>query len=213
MSLSAPNIPAFVIALTGGIASGKTAVSDAFSELGVAVVDTDVIAREVVLPGSAGLKEITDNFGTKVMHENGALDRRTLRNIIFADTSKRQLLESILHPLIRTESIRQLQQVSAPLAILVIPLLAEGKGQGNAYQWVDRVLLVDVDEPTQIQRLAVRDDINEGQAQVILNSQANRQQRLAIADEVIVNDKDLDDLKRKVELFYKQYLITARQNT
>ncbi len=201
-----PNIRAFVIGLTGGIASGKTAVSDAFMELGVAIVDTDVIAREVVLPGSIGLAEIIAEFGQQILQADGQLNRGTLRKIIFADTGKRELLESILHPLIYAESIRQLQQVDAALAIVVIPLLAESLDSGNAYQWADRVLVVDVDEATQIQRLTARDQISVAQAQSILGSQASRAQRLAIADDVIVNNQGLDSLRVDVGVLYNKFL-------
>ncbi|MBE9549645.1 MAG: dephospho-CoA kinase [Proteobacteria bacterium] len=203
-------MPAFVIALTGGIASGKTAVSDTFSDLGVAVIDTDVIAREVVLPDSAGLVAIADSFGNQLIQDDGQLNRRALRDIIFADKSKRELLESILHPLIRAESIRQLQQVDTPLAILVIPLLAEGLDSGNTYQWVDRVLVVDVDEAIQIQRLTARDQVSEPLAQAILDNQASRKQRLAIADDVIVNDRDLEYLRVAVGVLYNEYLGMVR---
>lgn len=206
MSNINPDILTFVIALTGGIASGKTAVSDAFVELGVGVVDTDVIARQVVLPGSAGLVAIADNFGDPIIQSDGQLNRHALREIIFTDISKRKLLESILHPLIRAESIRQLQQVTTPLAMLVIPLLAEGKDTGNAYEWVDRILVVDVDEAIQIKRLMARDQISASQAQAILDSQATRLERLALADDVIVNDRDLKSLRADVEILYNKYL-------
>ncbi|MCF6224727.1 MAG: dephospho-CoA kinase [Xanthomonadales bacterium] len=196
----------YIVALTGGIASGKTAVSNTFSDLGAAVVDTDLISREVVLPGNAGLAVLMEAFGTHILQSNGQLDRRRLRDIVFADKNKRELLESILHPLIRTESIRQLQQVDTPLAILVIPLLAESLDSGNAYQWVDRVLVVDVDEATQIRRLIARDQINKAQAQAMLDNQASRAQRLAIADDVIVNDWDLVALKAGVGVLYSKYL-------
>lgn len=211
MSTEAPDIPAFIIALTGGIASGKTAVSDELSRLGATIVDTDIIAREVVLPGSSGLEAIANGFGNQLIQPDGYLNRRALREIIFADKSKRKILESILHPLIRAESIRQLHQVNTPLAVLVIPLLAEGQDSGNTYQWVDRVLVVDVDEATQIRRLTARDHISKTQAQAILDSQANRTQRLAIADDVIVNDRDLMSLKADVDVLYNDYLGMIRR--
>jgi len=203
------DISAFVIALTGGIASGKTTVSDAFAELGASIVDTDIIARDMVIPGSQGLREITEQFGPQVLLDNGQLNRPALRSIIFTDKNTRKLLESILHPLIRTESIRQLQQVHSALAILVIPLLTENMTTKNSYQWVDRILVVDIEEATQIRRLTGRDQINEALAQAILDSQVSRAQRLAIADDVIVNDRDLEDLKVNVRVLYKKYSTMA----
>lgn len=207
------DIPAYVIALTGGIASGKTIVSDTFAKLGTSVVDTDIIARNVVIPGSQGLADIAAKFGPQVILGDGQLNRSALRNIIFADKNKRKLLESILHPLIHTESIHQLQQAKSKLAFLVVPLLAENMENKNSYLWVDRILVVDVEESIQIRRLTSRDKINSAQARAILASQASRAQRLEIADDVLVNDTDFSDLHGKVIKLYKHYSQLANQKS
>ncbi len=206
MSTAQINFSTFVVALTGGIASGKTAVSDAFAELGASIVDTDLIARQVVAAGTSGLKSVVDTFGQQILDSKGNLDRKHLREIIFADTKKRKLLESILHPLIRTEAIYQLENTDAKVSILVVPLLVES---GRAYDWVQRVLVVDVPEATQIERLTKRDGINFTQAKAILSSQASREQRLQIADDILANNKNLTDLKATVAALYDNYLKLA----
>jgi len=211
MLLSQPNFTTFIIALSGGIASGKTAVSDTFFELGASIVDTDIIARDVVIPGSQGLDEITEQFGSQVLLDNGQLNRPALRSIIFTDKNKRKLLESMLHPLIRTESIRQLQQAKTTLAVLVIPLLAENMTTKNSYQWVDRILVVDVEESVQIKRLTDRDKTTPMQAKAILASQASRAQRLAIADDILVNNTNFAELNIKVIKFYNHYCQLANE--
>ncbi len=205
MSTAKINISTFVIALTGGIAAGKTTVSDAFSALGTAVVDTDIIARKLVSPGSEGLLAIKDSFGVRVIQADGELNRKMLRDIIFSNTKKRLQLQSILHPLIHAESIRQLQSVITPIAILVVPLLVEGLQNGSSYKWVDRVLVVDVEREVQVQRLMARDSISDEKAELILSSQATRSQRLAIADDVIINDNSFN-LNTKIAELYQKYI-------
>ncbi len=203
MSVPEASIKSFVVALTGGIASGKTVVSDAFAKLGANIVDTDIIAREIVSAGTAGLKAVVDTFGTQILDQEGNLDRQQMRAIIFTDLTQRKRLENLVHPLIRTEAINQLQASDAQIAILVVPLLIES---GEAYGWVDRVLVVDAPESTQIKRLMRRDGISKIQAEAILYSQATREQRLLVADDVLNNDGDLKKLKQETESLYENYL-------
>jgi dephospho-CoA kinase len=183
-----------VVALTGGIASGKSAVSDRFAELGAPVVDTDVIAREVVEPGSDGLAEIEREFGRDVM-DGDSLDRAALRRRIFDDPEARARLERILHPRIAAEARRRVAALDAPYAILVVPLLVETGLFGDA----DRVLVVDAPGWLQIERLTTRDGIDRNDAEAALRAQADREDRLARADDVIVNTGSLEDLAAEVD--------------
>lgn len=196
----------YKVALTGGIASGKTAISDMFAELGVPIIDADIIAREVVAKGTEVLKTIVEHFGNEVLTETGELDRQKLRTIVFADEQSRQWLNSLLHPLIR-EAIKQRQhQAQFAYSISVIPLLFES-GQ---YQEYDRVLVVDCPAEVQLKRLMERDNSSKQQAQAMLDKQATREQRLSIADDVIVNDSDLHSLKQSVIKLDNQYRQLAR---
>jgi dephospho-CoA kinase len=195
----------YVVILTGGIASGKTAVSDAFGRKGVVIVDTDVIARSLVEPGQPALQKIVASFGQAILEPGGHLNRSLMRELIFADPEKKALLESILHPAIREESRRQLHAASSPYSICVIPLLAESAGSFRG----DRVLLIDVDEDTQTRRVMARDGISRNQAAAILAAQATREERQAIANDVIVNEGDLADLEHAVDALHLQYLELA----
>lgn len=196
----------FKVALTGGIASGKTAVSDMFAELGVTVIDADIIAREVVAKGSEALQAIVEHFGDVVLTKAGELDRQQLRNTVFASEQDRLWLNNLLHPLIRKEMKRRQQLADSVYSISVIPLLYE-TGQSKEY---DRVLVVDCAEEVQLERLMARDQSTREQAQSILNKQASRKQRLAIADDVIVNDSDLHSLRQSVITLDYQYRQLAR---
>jgi dephospho-CoA kinase len=204
-----PSPHPFRVALTGGIASGKTTVAGLFAELGVALIDTDVIAREVVEPGQPALAAIVRGFGPEVLDADGCLDRRRMRERIFADPAVKQRLEAILHPAIRAEMERQSRVAGGPYQILVIPLLAEGRRRDH----VDRVLLVDVPEALQVERLVSRDGVSREQAQASLNAQATRAERLAIADDVIQNSGRVDELKQQVRALHEKYLqlATTRQ--
>lgn len=193
------------IGLTGGIASGKTAVSDRFAELGATVIDTDVIARQVVASGQPALAEIRAAFGDDVFNDNGALDRSAMRQLVFADDASRKQLEAILHPKIQAETLRQAQAAVGPYTIVVVPLLAGSPLREH----VDRVLVVDCDEETQIRRLLARDDGSEEQARRILAAQASRDERLAIADDVIENNASLAALDEQVSAFHDRYLALA----
>jgi dephospho-CoA kinase len=197
--------PPFRVALTGGIASGKSTVADLFAALGVPVIDTDVIAREVVEPGQPALAQVAGAFGADVLDAEGRLDRKRMRERIFADPGARRRLEAILHPAIRAEMERQSQAAGGPYQVLVIPLLAEGGRRDH----LDRVLLVDVPEELQIQRVMWRDGVSHGEAQASLNAQATRAQRLAMADDVLRNTGRVDDLREQVAKLHQQFLRLA----
>ena len=201
-SAKAGRAQVLTVGLTGGIASGKTAVSDRFAQLGVPVIDTDIIAREVVEPGQPALRNVIAAFGRDIVDGQGSLRRRRLRDIIFSNPDKQDLLESILHPAIRSEVRRQVSRVDAPYCIIVIPLLAES---GN-FDWLDRVLVVDVPEAVQIERLVKRDDVDTDQARASLAAQASRESRLQIADDVIDNSGDVGALDEVVAGLHEKYL-------
>lgn len=194
-------MPAYRVALTGGIASGKTTVANLFAKLGVPVIDTDVIAREVVEPGQPALAAVVEAFGRDVLGDDGRIDRRRMRERIFADPAARQRLEAILHPAIRNEMERQSREAGGAYQVLVIPLFTEGKRRDH----VDRVLLVDVPEEMQIERLAWRDGVTREQAQASLNAQATRAERLAMADDIVRNTGRVDDLREKVAELDSKY--------
>src|SRR5437868_13335363 len=183
MSAATPDSTPLLVALTGGIASGKTAVARLFEDLGVPVLDTDQIARDVVEPGTPALGQLVAEFGVDILNSSGRLDRRKLRERIFANPDQRRRLEAITHPAIREELARRYKATGGAYQIHVIPLLVEG-GRMDAY---DRVLVVDCPEEEQIRRLVERDGSDLEQAKRILEAQATREQRLASADDVIVN--------------------------
>ena len=190
------------IGLTGGIASGKSTVADLFAEHGVPIIDTDVIARQLVQPGMPALDEIREAFGDGVFDSQGQLDRACMREVVFSDVSRREQLESILHPRIRDEAIAQSGATDGPYQIIVVPLFVESPMR----QFMDRVLVVDCDEETQISRLLSRDTENEDQARHILAAQASRADRLSIADDVISNDGDLETTRQQVDALHEKYL-------
>ena len=193
--------PVLVIGLTGGIASGKTAVSNRFAALGVPIIDTDELARDVVKPDTEGLAAIRERFGPEMIDAQGQLDRRALRERIFADETARHALEAITHPRIRARVEQQLEAVRAPYAIVVVPLLVEA-GWTDFY---DRILVVDATPAQQLDRLMARDGIDRTQAERILASQVPRERRLAVADDVIINDGSPDLLGARVAALHRQY--------
>jgi len=201
-SAANPTHPVFRVALTGGIASGKSTVADLFAALGVPVIDTDLIAREVVEPGQPALQAVVDAFGPGVLDDQGQLDRRRMRERIFTDPGAKQRLEAILHPAIRREMERQSLAAGGPYQLLVIPLLTEGGRRDH----VDRVLLVDVPEEVQVERLTRRDGVSAEQAQASLRAQATRAERRAMADDVILNTGRIDELRAKVASLHERYL-------
>jgi dephospho-CoA kinase len=184
------------IGLTGGISSGKSTVTQRFAELGVPVIDADVASRRVVEPGKPGLAQV--------------VHRRALRALIFNDSSSRQALDSILHPLIRVEMEREAAEAQGPYVVMAIPLLVEG---GNSAERVDRVLVVDVDEALQIQRLQARDGSSAEQARAILASQASRAARLGQADDVLLNTGSVAELRQAVDRLHEQYLQLAQTSS
>ena len=190
------------IGLTGGIASGKSTVADLFAEHDVPIIDTDVIARQLVQPGMPALDEIRTAFGDAVFDSQGQLDRASMRESVFSDASRREQLESILHPRIRDEAIAQSGATDGPYQIIVVPLLVESPMR----DFMDRVLVVDCDEETQLNRLLARDAENEDQARRILAAQASRAERLGIADDVISNDGDLETTRQQVDALHEKYL-------
>ncbi len=197
------------VALSGGIASGKTTVSNALQKLGVPIIDTDILAREVVEPGTDGLQKIVTTFGTEILDDKGALDRKQLRAIIFSDPTARSDLESILHPLIRdltNTRLNALDKQQTPYAVVVIPLLVE-TGQRERY---DHIVIVDVEPEIQIKRLMARDNSSKEQAEQILASQASREQRLAIADDVIFNSGTTTAVELQVKKLHEYLLKLTR---
>jgi len=195
------------VALTGGIASGKTTVADLFGRLGVPVIDTDVIAREIVEPGQPALAQVVAAFGEGILEADGRLDRRRMRERIFGDRAAKQRLEAILHPAIRAEMERQSRAARGSYQILVIPLLTEGGRRDH----IDRILLVDAPEETQIRRLMLRDGVSREQAQVSLNAQATRAERLTMADDVIRNIGRVAELEERVGELHREYLEIAAE--
>ena len=195
----------YVVGLTGGIASGKTTVTDLFGELGVPVVDTDEIARELVEPGQPLLSSIVSALGKELLDAYGRLKRRKLREMIFASPDVRATLERIMHPRIIQEAERQILALSAPYCLLVIPLLAESGNTGS----LDRVLVIDADTETRIRRLMERDEMTREQVEAALAAQANRESRLAIADDIIDNSGAMSDLPARVAALHQRYLSLA----
>lgn len=193
------------IALTGGIGSGKSEVARRFAELGAPIIDTDIVARELVEPGTPALQEIVAVFGADILDPGGHLDRPALRKRIFADSEKRKQLEAILHPRIKKSALAQADQMNAPYCLLVIPLLLEA---GRDYP-VDRILVVDTPMELQYQRVAVRDGLSDHEIAAILATQVERQQRLAAADDVILNEGSMEALQSQVNDLHLLYLALA----
>jgi dephospho-CoA kinase len=199
--------PPLVVGLTGGIASGKSAVAALFVALGASLVDTDVVAREVVAPGEPGLAAVSAAFGPKVLLPSGELDRAALRVLVFGDMARRKQLEGLLHPLIRARTLAKLADVTTPYAIVAVPLLVET----DFGKLVDRVLVVDCPEQTQLERLMKRDAIPRAEALAMLRAQVDRSSRLKAAHDVIDNSGGRDALRTQVELLHRRYLALAAQ--
>ncbi|MCF6451738.1 dephospho-CoA kinase [Vibrio sp. MMG022] len=200
---------AFVIGLTGGIASGKTTVANLFKQqFKIDVVDADIVAREVVEPGSTGLNAIIEHFGIDIVREDQSLDRAKLREQIFSNPDEKAWLNALLHPMIREKMIEDLEQVESEYALLVVPLLIENKLDSLC----DRVLVVDVEPETQIARTVKRDNVSEDQARAILASQATQAQRLAIANDVVRNNPDDPDLLLQITDLHEKYLAMCKKN-
>lgn len=196
----------FRIGLTGGIASGKTTVSDMFAALGVPVIDTDLVARDLVRPGMPALEEIRERFGDEVLRQDGSLDRTALRKLVFENEANRKALEAILHPRIRQETMARSNADGGPYQIIVVPLLVESPLKSS----MDRIIVVDCDPQTQLKRLLSRDKESIEQARRMIASQANREERLAIASDVIINDGDIDETRQQVEKLHRSFLQLAK---
>lgn len=197
----------FIVGLTGGIGSGKSAVSKRFAQLGIAVTDTDVLSRVIVEPGEPALDAIAQRFGAGILDDQGRLDRAVLRKRVFADPSERRWIEGLLNPLIGQRMNAQLEQSASLYAILVNPILIE-TGQ---YRMCQRVLVVDIPEALQVARTAVRDGNTEAQINAIMAAQTDRQTRLEHAHDVIVNDQDLEHLDSEVQRLHDSYLELAAE--
>ncbi|MDZ4348753.1 MAG: dephospho-CoA kinase [Xanthomonadaceae bacterium] len=198
----------FVVAVTGGVASGKSEVTRRFERLGVPVFDADIAAREALAPGSPGLAAVVHSFGLGVLAPDGGLDRRAMRQRVFNDDTARRQLETIVHPIVRERLRAQVEQCTADYAILAIPLLAESGGR-ERWPFIDRVLLVDVPESVQMSRLMARDGIDRPLATSMIAAQSTRAQRLALADDVVVNDGPLHLLDEAVASLHHRYTATA----
>lgn len=195
-----------VVGVTGGIGSGKSTVCAAFERHGIPTIDTDQVAREVVMPGTDGLAAVVAEFGPGVLAADGALDRPALRRIVFADPERRVVLEALLHPRIRARVREHLAAVTTPYCLVGIPLLTERSGHG----YLDRVLVVDCPEEIQIARVMSRDKLTASEVAAIMGSQASRQERLAIADDVVTNTRDLTAIHAQVDILHDRYLELAR---
>ncbi len=198
----------FIVGITGGVASGKTATTHLFEQMGIAVVDADLAARAAVALGSPGLAAVVAEFGVGVLAGDGNLDRTAMRARVFAEPDARRRLEAIIHPLVRAHLQAECAAAAGPYSIAAIPLLAEGGGR-TAYPWLQRILLIDVPVDVQRERLMQRDGIDAALADAMIAAQATRAERLAIADDVIVNDGALELLAQPVAALHRRYLSLA----
>jgi dephospho-CoA kinase len=197
-----------VVGLTGGIGSGKSTVADLFAKKGVPIIDADIIARDLTQPNQPALAKITGHFGTSILLENGELNRKLLRQIIFTQPAERQWLEACLHPLIFSQMQSIIKQLpDSPYCIAVIPLLTET----NSTTFINRILVVDTLPDIQIQRVAARDNMTPAEANAILQSQASRESRLAIANDIITNHKAVPELVPQVDELDLAYRKLAQQ--
>ena len=194
------------VGLTGGIASGKSIVADMFADLSLPIIDTDIIARQIVMPGEPALAAIRTSFVNDVFNDDGTLDRSALRKLVFADAGQRRQLEAIMHPRIQQETIDQATAAGGDYQLIVVPLLTESPLK----DLVDRILVVDCDQDIQMQRLLLRDEESQEQAQRILAAQASREERLTIADDVIYNDASLDATRSQVDTLHDTYRQLAK---
>lgn len=198
----------YVVGLTGGIGSGKSAAAAEFARLGATVVDTDAIAHELTQPGGAAIPGIRRQFGDALVDASGAMDRRRMREKVFADPAAKQALEALLHPMIRERSAQLVEAASGPYAMQVVPLLVEAPGYRER---VDRVLVVDCPEDTQVARVRARSGLSEDEVRAIMATQAPRAARLAAADDVIDNGGGLDALRKQVALLHAKYSALAEK--
>ncbi|MGM0525281.1 MAG: dephospho-CoA kinase [Pseudomonadota bacterium] len=199
---------AYVIGLTGGIGSGKSAASDFLATKGIDIIDADIVARDVVAPGSECLIAIQQHFGDDVVMPDGGLDRKALRNIVFSDEQQKQWLNQLLHPAIRTRILQQLEASRSAYVVLAAPLLLEN----GLDQYCDRVLVIDIPESLQVARTVKRDNTDQQQVEAIMASQLSRPERLQKADDVVVNDGDLEHLHQQLKQLDKNYRLAANRS-
>jgi dephospho-CoA kinase len=192
----------FVVGLTGGIGSGKTTVANLFAAQGISLVDADIVAREVVAKGSEGLKAIVTHFGAEMLTPAGELDRARLRQRIFNHTEAREWVNQLLHPMIRQEMLKQVENASSPYVIMVVPLLFEN----GLDRLVNRTLVVDISPELQISRTVTRDAVDAAQVNNIIGSQSSRSEKLARADDIIDNQGEISALTREVLALHQRYL-------
>jgi len=200
-------VSALRIGLTGGIGSGKTTASDYFATLGVPIIDTDILARELVEPGLPALQEIINLFGEQVLGTDGSLQRDAVRDLVFSDPAKRIQLEDILHPRIRDRALELAEQAKTAYCIIVIPLLLETRYPVE----LNRILVIDTIEDNQYQWVAERDGLNNEQIEAVLASQASREERLVVADDVVINDGNMEHFYRELDKLHVAYLELASQ--
>ncbi|HSA90290.1 MAG TPA: dephospho-CoA kinase [Burkholderiales bacterium] len=193
----------FVVGLTGGIGSGKSAAADEFAALGATIVDTDAIAHELTEKGGAAMAAIEELFGCEAVGADGSMDRKRMRDRVFADPAVKQELEALLHPMIREESARRIAAAAGPYVVHVVPLLIESPDYRRR---VDRVLVVDCPEHTQIERVRARSALSEGEVRAIMRTQATRAERVAAADDVIDNGGSREALHKQVAALHRKYL-------
>jgi len=196
----------YVVGVTGGIGSGKSTVCEEFAALGAPVIDTDQVARAVVAPGTPGLAALVAAFGQDILNDQGELDRRRMRQQVFANPALRQQLEAILHPLIRAGTQEKIDTAGYPYCLVCIPLLVERGGVNR----VDRVLVIDVPEAVQIARVIARDELTASEAAAIMQSQASREQRAAVANDVLENSGPLSALRPQIAALHARYLQLAQ---
>ena len=196
----------FSVGLTGGIGSGKSAVADLLAQQGAAIIDTDQIAHALTAPSGAAIRPIAEQFGDSFLTPEGALDRAAMRERVFSDAAAKRQLEAILHPLIRQQTRIEAERVPGSYLVFVVPLLVES---GRWKDSVDRVLVVDCSEALQIERVMRRSQLSAEQVRAIMETQASREARLAVADDVIVNDQALDTLEQAVVALHQRYLALA----
>jgi dephospho-CoA kinase len=199
----------FVVGLTGGIGSGKSAAADAFARLGAGVVDTDAIAHELTGPGGPAMAEIERIFGPEFVSASNALNRERMRELVFREPAQKRRLEGLLHPMIRAESERRIRASSAPYVVHVVPLLVESPGYRER---AGRVLVVDCPEPLQAERVRARSGLSPEQVAAVIKSQVSREKRLAAADDVIDNSGSIDALQQQVKKLHEKYLSLAAQS-
>lgn len=192
----------FVVGLTGGIGSGKTTVANLFAAEGITLVDADIVAREVVAPGSTGLEAIVTHFGAEILTPEGELDRAKLRQRIFSHPDEREWLNQLLHPMIRQEMLAQVEKATSAYVIMVVPLLFEN----GLDRLVNRTLVVDISPELQINRTVKRDNVDTSQVNNIISSQCSRSEKLARADDIIDNQGEISTLKREVLALHQRYL-------